>query len=44
MRKPKPKGNHRHSADKCGVCAKPRRYKQRLLIREVVKEKLEEFI
>lgn len=43
MRKPKPIGiyNKPHSADECGICAKPERYKKQLMEREMVEEQLE---
>jgi hypothetical protein len=45
MRKLKPRGNYKpHSADKCGICAKPRRYKRKQLEREQVKEQLENMV
>lgn len=38
MRKPKPRGNHKpHSADECGICAKPERERKKKKEVDIVK-------
>ncbi len=39
MRTPKPKGNYKpHGADKCGICAKPKRYRKYRRLIEAIRD------
>lgn len=44
MRNPKPKGggNKPHSADKCGICAKPKKHKKKTKEKEILVDVVKE--